>query len=172
MTRRVLLLAAIVSAAMGCGPKAPVEKAGGEAPPLGTLLHGYWSGKASKSPLGVQPYAITFRSEGGNLVGETPPSIGEDVLPPGAYQKFVFQGGAAATKLDYKTAMGERGFLEGTLDLAADKSGQTKAVFCEPNACERFELRWEATGPKSISFQVWVDAQLHADIDLSFEGDM
>lgn len=140
-------------------------------PPIASLMHGFWSGEANKSPLGVQPYAIVFRVEGADVVAETPPAIGEEVLPPGAYQRFTFEGGTGATRLSYRTAMGSQGMLEGTLDLASDRSAAQRRIFCEPNACERFELRWAATGPKTMSFQVWVESKLHADIALAFDGD-
>ena len=168
-----VFVAALVIA--GCAPRASDstdKPAAAGAPPIGTLLRGLWSGTAKKSPLGVQPYAIAFRKEGAAIVGETPPTLGEEELPPGAYQFFQWKDGAASTKVAYRTAMGEQGELEGELELDATRSNAQKLFFCEPNACERMELRWESLAPDKMSFQVWIDGRLHADIALAFDGEL
>ena len=175
MTTRVgtlSLLFGVLCAA--CAPRSTNmggAKSGGAAPPFAAQMHGMWSGKASKSPLGVQPYALAFDREAADVIAETPPTIGEEKLPPGAYQRFRFSGGVDATRLEYKTAMGEKDFLEGTLDLSADGSSATKRRYCDAAGCDRFELRWESLGPAALSFQVWVEGRLHADIALEFDGD-
>jgi len=176
MTTRVgalPLLLGVLFAAAACAPRTTTggAKSGGAAPPFAGQMHGMWSGKASKSPLGVQPYALAFEREAADVIAETPPTIGEEKLPPGAYQRFRFLGGVDATRLEYKTAMGEKDFLEGTLELSADGSSATKRRYCDTAGCDRFELRWESLGPAAFSFQVWVEGRLHADIALEFDGD-
>jgi hypothetical protein len=164
------LLALTALTAPACAPRTatselPAPAAG--APPVRSLMHGLWIGTAEKSPLGRQPYAIAFRSEGAEIVGETPPTLGAEILPPGAYQKFRFtQNG-----LGYKTAMGERGVLDGELELDETRSSAARAIFCEPSKCDSMELRWESVDAERMSLQVWLDGRLHADIALSFEGD-
>lgn len=166
----LFLMSSVVVA--GCAPRADLPKAAnGPKPAVSSLLHGSWTGRASVSPCGEQPYAITFAPKGADLVGETPPTLDDEPLPAGSYQRFVFAGGPDAPTLDYKTAMGGKGFLEGRLELEKTDSSPTRRRYCEPNACERFELRWESMGPRSLSLQVWMDGKLHADMALEFDGD-
>ena len=170
ISSRMLLAAATILLLAACGPKTMPKEAKGPPPPFGSHLHGLWSGKASKSPQGEQPYSLLFTPAGNDVIAETPPTLGDEILPPGAYQKFRFKDGAAGTTLEYTTAMGGPEMLQGTLELVADRSDSTKRAFCEPGAC-RMELRWESTGPNALSLQVYMDGKLHADIALSFEGD-
>ena len=142
-------------------------------PAIRTLMHGLWSGTAHKSPLGKQPYAIEFRTEEGNLVGETPQSLGDEILPPGAYQLFHFGKASAPTeRVTYKTAMGETGVLEGELQLDKTRSTSSHAIFCEPNNCESMEIHWEAVTTEKMNFQVWMDGRIHVDMVLAFDGDL
>ena len=166
---------AIVAAAVllaGC-PKSSstTQPAAASAPPVATLMHGLWSGTANKSPLGIQPYAIEFRKQGAGVIGETPPTLETEVLPPGAYQYFHWKEGIAAAQVDYKTAMGSVGMIEGILERDATRSNAQRVIFCEPSACERMELRWESLAADKMQFQVYIDGKLHADIALAFEGD-
>lgn len=170
---RPIAVLALALTATACGPRAggttqPVSAA----PPIASQMRGLWSGTAKRSPLGQQPYAIAFRKEGTAIVGETPPTLDEEELPPGAYQYFQWKDGAAGAKVAYKTAMGEEGLLEGELELDPSRSNAQKVIFCEPNACERMELRWESLAADKMSFQVWIDGRLHADIALAFDGDL
>lgn len=171
---RRTLFPAVVAALMAsaCAPKTGGGTSTGAVPPIATLMRGAWSGSASKSPLGEQPYAIVFRTEATSLIAETPETLGEDVLPPGAYQRFVFPQGATGTKATFKTSMGAGGMLDGDLELDASRSSPTKIVFCHSGNCESMELRWESLAADAMSFQVWMGGRIHADIRLEFAGDM
>lgn len=169
--KRLLLLAWVAVAGPACAPKTGATPAAG-APPVERLMHGLWSGTASESPLGEQPYAIVFRKEGTTLVAETPPVLGEETLPIGAYQRFEFPEGPSGKKAKFKTAMGKDGFLDGDLELDGTRSTASKAVYCVTGNCGSMELRWEALAEDKMSFQVSIDGRLHVDIHLQFDGDM
>lgn len=163
----------LLGVALGCAPRTSnTTVPPPSSPPIRSLMHGLWSGTAHKSPLGKQPYAIAFRTEGADLVGETPPALGEEVLPPGAYQLFRFNTGATGERVIYKTAMGEQGVLDGELQLDTTRSNPSRIVFCEPNNCESMELHWEAVTAEQMKFQVWIDGRLHAEMTLDFDGDL
>lgn len=168
--KNIVPLLALLGAVAGCGPKRE-STIKGPAPALATHFHGFWAGKAIVSPCGKMPYALAFDADGADVVAETPPTLGDETLPPGSYQRFVFQGGRDAKSLSYKTAMGTSGFAEGILELDQERSSPTSRRYCEPHACEKYELRWESKGPRSLSIQVWMNETLHADIALEFEGD-
>lgn len=165
--RRVCLQLPLLLALAACASRprattsAPVER-----PPVETLMHGYWAGIAPRTPLGVQPYALFFRKEGGATVAETPESLGEQVLPPGAYQKFTFRG----ETLEFHTAMGSKGMLDGSLALAPE-SGPTKRVYCDGGGCGKMKLEWESAGAETLLFRTFLDGKLHVEIRLEFEGD-
>ena len=168
---RLSLIAVVAFVSSACAPKVkPPDPA--SAPPIRSLMHGLWTGTALKSPLGKQPYAMEFRTEGGEIVGETPPALGEDVLPPGAYQHFRFGRGSGGERVVYKTAMGEKGLLDGELTLDATRSNATRLIYCEPNNCKSMELHWIAVAADRMTFQVWMDGRLHADMALEFDGDL
>jgi hypothetical protein len=169
---RCAYLIATAVALSACGPKTGTGTAPGTAPPLASQMHGLWSGGASKSPLGEQPYAIVFRTEAAGVIAETPPTLDEEVLPPGAYQRFVFPQGAASTNASFKTSMGAAGLQDGELVRDATRSSDTKMILCEGGNCESMELRFESVGVDKMSFQVWMGGKLHADIALEFAGDM
>ena len=177
---RRLMTACLVMCAVACAPKPRGTSGAGTAtgadpapdvPPVTALMHGLWSGTASRSPLGRQPYAVVFRKDGAGLVAETPPTLGEEVLPPGAYQRFEFPEGAGGTTGSFRTSMGTAGLLEGPLTLDETRSSPTKRIFCEAGNCQSMELRWESLAKDKMSFQVWIDGDLHVDIGLTFDGD-
>lgn len=168
MRRIFLALAALCLA--GCAPKTGTTSP--DAPPLESLLHGLWSGEASESPLGKQPYAIVFRKQGSRVVAETPPMLGEDELPPGAFQRFEFPEGMGGKHGTFKTSMGSQGFLDGDLQIDATRSSNRKAVYCEAGNCASMELSWESLAADRMSFQVRIDGKLHVDIGLTFDGEM
>lgn len=156
----------------GCAPKTSGSTSSAAAPPLETLLHGLWSGEASESPLGKQPYAIVFRKEGSRVVAETPPMLGEEELPPGAFQRFEFPEGMSGKAATFKTSMGSQGFLEGDLQLDETRSSKTKAIFCEAGNCDSMELTWESLASDRMNFQVRIDGKPHVKIGLTFDGEM
>jgi len=172
--KSLLASLALATLVAGCAPRTTTTTATtSSTPAIRSLMHGLWSGTAHKSPLGKQPYAIEFRTENGNLVGETPPSLGDEVLPPGAYQLFHFGKASAPTeRVTYKTAMGETGVLEGELHLDTKRSTASHAIFCEPNNCEAMEIHWQAVTTEKMNFQVWMDGRIHVDMVLDFDGDI
>ena len=173
--KSLLASLALATLAAGCAPRTTTTTTTttSSTPAIRSLMHGLWSGTAHKSPLGKQPYAIEFRTENGNLVGETPPSLGDEVLPPGAYQLFHFGKASAPTdRVTYKTAMGETGVLEGELHLDTKRSTASHAIFCEPNNCEAMEIHWQAVTTEKMNFQVWMDGRIHVDMVLDFDGDI
>lgn len=169
--RHLALLLAMCAASLACAPRTGTGGSGG-APPLEKLHYGLWSGEAGKSPLGKQPYAIVFRKTGTTVIAETPPMLGEEHLPPGAYQLFEFPEGLDGPRGTFRTSMGSAGLLDGELRRDATRSSRTKAIFCEAGNCGSMELRWESLTAESMSFQVWLDGVLHVDILLAFDGEM
>ena len=169
--RHLALVLTMCAANLACAPKTGTGGSG-SAPALEKLLYGLWSGEAGESPLGKQPYAIVFRKAGTAVIAETPPMLGEEHLPPGAYQRFEFPEGLEGPRGTFRTSMGSAGLLEGELRREATRSSRTKAIFCEAGNCGSMELRWELLAAERMSFQVLIDGVLHVDIQLAFDGEM
>ena len=171
--RRFSALVVFVAAALACAPRTKLPKAATAASSshITRLMHGVWVGKASPSPLGIQPYALMFSQEDNAIVAETPQTLGEEVLAPGASQRFVFTSGSAGGKLKFHTSMGGKAALDGELDLVADRSDDANLVFCEPSDCDKMEIRWRSVDDRSLSLQVYMKGHLHVDIAMQLEGE-
>lgn len=161
----------------GCGAKGgmtalpvatPTPVPADPGPAMAAHFEGLWAGTASVSPMGKKPYALFFMRDGSKLVAETPTELSEEALPPGAYQRFVFEDAPSAGKLAFATALGTRGTGEGVLMLDAARSTATVWHYAADAAMpRRLELRFEKVGTTTLRFQTLLGGQLHMDVTLA-----
>ena len=160
-----------------CGPKPPMTSLPVETPAptpvaagpaIAAHYDGLWAGTASTSPMGKKPYALFFARDGAKLICETPTELSDEPLPPGAYQRFVFEDAETGGTLAYTTALGARGTGEGVLKLDPARSGPAVWHYtADPSTPRYLELRFEKVDARTLKFQTFLGGTLHVEVSLA-----